>query len=158
MKELIRKILKESNEEMINKILDKINDIGYDNLSPYEKSLLGKLSAGDNEFVSVEDDVMNFLTKTYGEFIYEDFVEKTYGGRFTEKGYIFLNDDLELMMKLVLTVNGEIRNVLYIKTDIIHSLDQFDLTDDEMNQSIIEWLNKTYPQFNFNQFKIRLLF
>jgi hypothetical protein len=150
MKSLIRKILREGNQDIINQILDKINLVGYDNLSDYEKSLLGNVSYGD--------DVIQFLNDKYGEFAVDKFTEKTYGGKFIEKGYNFLNDDLDLMMKLVLTVNGEKRNVLYISNDIISSLGEFKLSGEEMDDLLIKWLNKTYPQFKFDLFKIRQLF
>lgn len=158
MKNIIRRILREHNQEIIDRILDKINDVGYENLSDYEKSLLGKLSSGDSKFTSIEDDAIDLLKATYGKFNYEGFVEKTYGGRFTEKGYVFSNDDLELMMKLVISVNGGIRNTLYISTEIISTMDKFDFSDKELNDVIIKWLNETYPKFDFNKFKIRLLF
>jgi len=150
-------IITESQYELLNDLLDKINQVGYDNLTKYEKSVLGSLSSGDNKFDSIEKDVIEFLNNEYGEFIVEEYTEKTFGGRFIEKGYVFLNDDMDLMMKLVETVNGDKRNVLYISNDMITSLKDFSLGDN-LTPLLVTWLNDTYPQFNFNTIDIRLLF
>ena len=93
----------------------------------------------------------------YGEFTVEEYTAKTFGSRFIEKGYVFLNDDMDLMMKLVETVNGDKRNVLYISNDMITSLKDFSLGDN-LTPLLVTWLNDTYPQFNFNAIDIRLLF
>ena len=157
MKNLIKKILVENNQRLIDDLLDKINLVGYDNLTKYEKSVLGSLSSGDNKFDSIEKDVIEFLNTEYGEFTVEVYTAKTFGSRFIEKGYVFLNDDMDLMMKLVETVNGDKRNVLYISNDMITSLKDFSLGDN-LTPLLVTWLNDTYPQFNFNTIDIRLLF
>jgi hypothetical protein len=46
IKNLLREGLVNENTELINSILDKINDSGYDSLTDYEKSVLDKESKG----------------------------------------------------------------------------------------------------------------
>lgn len=158
MRSLIKKILKETKQEFINDILDKINKVGYEGLTNYEKSLLDKLSTDKYNFSSIEDEVIDWLNNYYGEFIVDDFVEKSFG-RFLNKGFNFISNEMELMMKLVTKVNDRIDNTLYVNHDIYVELNKnFDLTQEEEVEILKKWLNQTYPNFDFDSYNFRLLF
>jgi hypothetical protein len=158
IRDIIKKVLNENHQEKINAILDKINLVGFENLSDYEKSLLGKLSKDEYKYNSIDEEVIDWLDKRYGKFIVDEFTEKSFG-RFTNKGFNFLNDDLDLMMKLVVHVDDRRDNILYVHYSIFSELKkEFNLDDDQEEQILKMWLNKTYPNFNFNHVKISQLF
>ena len=158
IRDIIKKVLNENHQEKINDILDKINLVGFENLSDYEKSLLGKLSKDEYKYNSIDEEVIDWLDKRYGKFIVDEFTEKSFG-RFTNKGFNFLNDDLDLMMKLVVHVDDRRDNILYVHYSIFSELKkEFNLDDDQEEQILKMWLNKTYPNFNFNHVKISQLF
>jgi len=158
MKNLIRKILKESNQEKINDVLDKINLVGYENLSDYEKSLLTRLSKDEYKYNSIEEEVIDWLDKHYGKFIVDEFTEKSFRV-FTNKGFNFFNEDLELMMKLVTQVDNRKDNTLYVDYSIFSDLsEEFNLDDEQEEEILKTWLNITYPTINFNNVKFSQLF
>jgi len=158
MKNLIRKILKESNQEKINDVLDKINLVGYENLSDYEKSLLTRLSKNEYKYNSIEEEVIDWLDKHYGKFIVDEFTEKSFRV-FTNKGFNFFNEDLELMMKLVTQVDNRKDNTLYVDHSIFSDLSkEFNLDDEQEEEILKTWLNITYPTINFNNVKFSQLF
>jgi hypothetical protein len=158
MKNLIRKILKESNQEKINDVLDKINLVGYENLSDYEKSLLTRLSKDEYKYNSIEEEVIDWLDKHYGKFIVDEFTEKSFRV-FTNKGFNFFNEDLELMMKLVTQVDNRKDNTLYVDHSIFSDLSkEFNLDDEQEEEILKTWLNITYPTINFNNVKFSQLF
>ncbi len=158
MENLIRKVLKESNQEKINDVLDKINLVGYDNLSHYEKSLLTRLSKDEYKYNSIEEEVIDWLDKHYGKFIVDEFTEKSFRV-FTNKGFNFFNEDLELMMKLVTQVDNRKDNTLYVDYSIFSDLSkEFNLDDEQEEEILKTWLNITYPTINFNNVKFSQLF
>jgi hypothetical protein len=158
MKNLIRKVLKESNQEKINDVLDKINLVGYENLSDYEKSLLTRLSKDEYKYNSIEEEVIDWLDKHYGKFIVDEFTEKSFRV-FTNKGFNFFNEDLELMMKLVTQVDNRKDNTLYVDHSIFSDLSkEFNLDDEQEEEILKTWLNITYPTINFNNVKFSQLF
>lgn len=150
--------MKESGQGSIDKILDKINLVGYENLSNYEKSLLDRYSNDDYNYGSIEEEVVDWLNKTYGQFIVDEFIEKSFG-RFINKGFNFLSNDLMLMMKLVTKVGDRIENNLYVNHEIYNDFGKnFDLTEDEEMNILKQWLSKNHPEFDFDSYNFRLLF
>ncbi len=94
-KELIRHILKESLSEQktIDTILDKINKVGIDNLTNFEKEILSKAT----EYSEIEDDTIKWLDSNYLDLDLFEEKRKSFG---IDKEFIlFLNDDMEMIFE-----------------------------------------------------------
>jgi hypothetical protein len=108
MKNLIRKILKEHNQEEIDRILDKINEKGIDSLTSKEKKVLSNI---DNEEDVEEEEDGDDLSGTFKE------LEKVFKTMESQK--LTYNSSRELLQK----IKDVIKNIYhYTISDIENSI------------------------------------
>ena len=94
-KELIRDILKESLSEQktIDSILDKINKVGIDNITNFEKEILSKAT----EYSEIENDTKKWLDSNYSDLHLFGEKRKSFGR--DKEFLVFLNDDMEMIFE-----------------------------------------------------------
>jgi hypothetical protein len=85
---IIRYSLNEQNA--IDTILDKINKVGFDNLTPFEKEILQK----SNKYSSVEDSTIDWLNSNYSNLNVVEEKRVSFGK--VKEYLIFMNDDMEM--------------------------------------------------------------
>lgn len=89
IKNSIRQYLNEQNS--IDVILDKINQLGIDSLTSFEKEVLSKSKLGSN----IENDTIIWLNSNYSNLHTIEEKRKSFGK--IKKYLVFLNDDMEMV-------------------------------------------------------------
>lgn len=92
----------------IDNILDKINKVGYKNLTSFDKEILSKSETSSN----IEDDIIKWLNSNYSNL--NIFEEKRMSFGKVKEFIIFLDDDMEMQFEYDKTYK-----TLYISYDDI---------------------------------------
>jgi len=128
MKDLIRKILKENNQEEIDRILDKINDVGMNSLTRSERMTLSNSDV--NNYSSNDELISSILLKT------------------DECGYITTND-LQMNSISFKEMNGEIHLIDAFHSDGVNvvvyggykyetEMGEYEIPYDKLDTNILE--------------------
>jgi hypothetical protein len=144
IRDFIRTILLENQQE-IDRILDKINNVGYNDLTVYEKDVLNKSSAG--KFSSIDNDAIAWLNKFFGNLKSEKMTRNSFGREIEE--IVFFDDNMDTVMTLETKSKavGITRksNVIYIDYIIWQKLQEyFGLEENQTKEVLKKWLSATY--------------
>ena len=144
LRQLIRTTLLENQTE-IDRILDKISSNGLDNISPYEKQILNKSSAGKSS--SVETDAIAWLNKNFGELQTEKMVRNSFGRKIEE--IVFFDDNMDTVITLETQVwaVGATRqsNIIFIDNVIWEKLQGYFGLDESQSKDILKrWVGDAY--------------
>jgi hypothetical protein len=144
----IKSILTE-NSKIVDEILDKINNVGYDNLSNFEKETLKKLSNNqyhDKKHTSIYDNMVDYLNDKYDDIsIYE-----------TENN----NKDVILILDKHAETLVEIYDrIMYIDHQLYKDLiDEFDINKEDFKTIITKWLENRFNELNVTNKQISFMF
>lgn len=140
---------------IIDSILDKINDIGYDSLSSKEKDVLNNLSQLNTNSI-VETEAINWLNNDYSNLERVEGTRNSIGRVITSE--FFMKDEVIYMEleKTIRTLGVERKsNTMYIDAEIWKHLLKFGLTEDESIELLKIWLVDCY---SIDVTKIKKLF
>lgn len=144
--------------KLVDDILDKISDNGMDSLSGYEKRVLYRNSNDKLDVDNREDDIKNQIENELDLKDLDHYTRKGIGG-IEKVGFVMLNSKSEIVFDLEISSGGRTSEILYIYSDTYSKLKLLlDLTDDELNKYLKNYLNKKFNQFNFNNVNIRMMF
>ena len=149
LQDKIRRILREEvqglneNDEMTNRILDKISEVGYENLSKSEKQFL------DNKSKGVNDDELEDILNIDSGYEFNDTVDD-YEVRFIYDGTEEWDDDpVEYKHMGEFFIDGEeYYATMYTDEDLnvhsfdLHDGDDYEVFDDELEESLLEFFQQ----------------
>jgi hypothetical protein len=125
--DIVRDILIE--QKTIDVILDKINKVGFDNLTNFEKEILSKAT----EHSEIENDTIKWLDSNYLDLYLFEEKRRSFG---VDKEFIlFLNNEMEMIFEY-----NKSNKILYVSyEDIIKNLgEHFD------KKSFKKWFEDNY--------------